>query len=97
MDTGTTIKRLRKKKGFQQNKLAEKSGISQTYLAQIENGSRPATIETLEKICKILNVPLPILSFLSLDINSVDSKKREAYSRIEPAIRAMVEEFFLQE
>jgi len=97
MDIGTTIKKLRKKKGIQQNKLAERSGISQTYLSQIENGSRSATIDTLEKICGVLNVPLSILSFLALNVESIAPNKRDAYLRIEPAIKAMVEEFFLQE
>jgi transcriptional regulator with XRE-family HTH domain len=97
MDIGSTIKKLRKRKGIQQNELAERSGISQTYLSQIENGSRSATLETLEKVCKALDIPLSIISFLSLDVNSVNPNKRDAFTRIEPAIKAMVEEFFLQD
>lgn len=97
MDIGSTIKKLRKRKGIQQNELAERSGISQTYLSQIENGSRSATLETLEKVCEALNIPLSIISFLSLDVNSVNPNKRDAFTRIEPAIKAMVEEFFLQD
>jgi XRE family transcriptional regulator, regulator of sulfur utilization len=97
MEIGNTIKKLRKKKNIQQNELAEKSGISQTYLSQIENGSRSATIDTLEKICLALDIPLPIMSFLSLDINTVNPNKQEAFSRIKPAIQAMIEEFFIQD
>jgi len=97
MEIGITIKELRKKKGIRQNRLAEKSGISQTYLSQIENGSRSATLDTLEKICEVLNVPLSILSFLSLNADSIAPNKREAYLKIEPKIKAMVKEFFLQD
>jgi len=97
MNIGATIKNLRKRKGLQQFELAERSGISQTYLSQIENGSRSATFDTLEKICETLDVPLSILSYLSLDLKSVNPEKREAFLKIQPAINAMVEEFFLQD
>lgn len=97
MNIGATIKKLRKRKNIQQSELAGKSGISQTYLSQIETGERIPTIETLEKISKELKIPFPILSFLSLDANSIQTNKRDAFLRIEPAIKAMVEEFFLQE
>jgi len=97
MKIGNTIKTIRKKKGIQQNELAEKSGISQTYLSQIENGTRTATLETLEKISNALDVPLSVLSFLSLEITAVNPNKREAYAKFQPIIKAMVEELFLQD
>ena len=97
MDIGITIKKLRIRKKIQQNKLAEASGISQTYLSQIESGSRSATIDTLEKICEVLDIPLSILSFLSLNVNSIAPNKRDAYLKIEPKIKRLVEELFLQD
>lgn len=97
MEIGKTIKKLRKQKKIQQFELAKRSGISKPYLCQIENGNRIPTLETLEKISLVLNIPLPIMSFLSLDISTIQIEKRDAYLRIEPAIKAMVQEFFLQD
>jgi len=95
MNIGNTIKQYRKLKKIQQNDLAEKSGISQTYMSQIENGSRVASIETLQKVCNVLDIPFSIMSFLSLDLESISPNKREEYSRIQPKIKAMVDKIFI--
>ena len=52
MDIGNTIKEQRKRRKIQQQDLAERSGISQTYLSQIEGGSRVPTIDVLERLVK---------------------------------------------
>jgi len=93
---GQTIKDLRKKKQIKQKDLACKSGITPTYLSQIEKALKTPTFDVLEKICKALEIPLPILTFLSLNEDAISEDKRDAYKRIEPAIKAMVTEFFLQ-
>ncbi|MCX6328144.1 MAG: helix-turn-helix transcriptional regulator, partial [Bacteroidia bacterium] len=66
MDIGPTILRLRKEKGIKQKDLARGAGISATYLSQIEKGLRVPRLDILEKISNEINVPLSILSFLSL-------------------------------
>ena len=96
MNIGNTIRRLRKKKGINQIEFASKCNLSQTYLSQIESGKRIPTIETLNKISENLDIPMAIISFLSLNLESVAENKRDAYLKISPAINAMVEEFFLQ-
>ncbi len=97
MDIGETLRGLRKRKGLSQKKLAELTNISPTYISQIENGKRNPTIEIFEVIGKVLNVPFPIISFWSLDIDSIPKEKRKDYLRIEPALKAMLSEVFFQE
>lgn len=97
MEIGKAIKSYRKRKGISQVELALKSEISQTYLSQIENGTRMASIPTLERISMELNIPLPILSFLSLDINSVEKSKQDSFRQIQPSINAFIQEFFKTE
>lgn len=51
------IKRLRKQKKLKQGELARNSGISQTYLCELENGRKtnPST-DVLIRIANALNV-----------------------------------------
>lgn len=96
MDIGQTIFRVRKEKGIKQKDLARRAGISPTYLSQIENGQRSPTLVTLEKISAEINIPLSILSFLSLDINSIPEGKKFAYNQIKPLLDGLVEKIFLE-
>lgn len=97
MNIGETLQRLRKRKGLSQLTVSQNANISRTHLSQIENGESNPTLETLDNIGKALNIPFPILSFLSLDINSIPESKREGYLEIEPAIKAMIEEYFFKD
>ena len=58
METGKRIKYFREKKGYTVNKLANKSGISQSYLRDIELGSKNPTVEYLSYICDALEITL---------------------------------------
>lgn len=45
------LKELRKQKGLSQYALAEKSGISQNYISELENEKHEATEEIIIKLC----------------------------------------------
>jgi transcriptional regulator with XRE-family HTH domain len=94
MNLGNTIKDLRKHKGFTQDEFAGKCDITQTYLSQIENDQREPNLSTLKEISKQLDIPLPILFFLSLDEEDIKPQKRKAFKTIGPAVRSLVNEFF---
>ncbi|MDE7311278.1 MAG: helix-turn-helix domain-containing protein [Eubacterium sp.] len=53
---GMRIRQLRKVKGWSQDALAKKVGISMSFLGHIERGSRVMSIETFVGICKALGV-----------------------------------------
>lgn len=53
---GTKIKRLRQKRGYTQEQLAEKIGIATRTLSGIEIGENFVTAETLEKVFDVLEV-----------------------------------------
>ena len=55
---GQRIKSYRVQKKLSQEQLAELAGCHHTYIGQIERGEKNATIETLSRIMKALNVPL---------------------------------------
>jgi transcriptional regulator with XRE-family HTH domain len=95
MDIGQTILRLRREKGIKQKDLAVRAGITPTYLSQIEKGVRIPRLDILEKISSEFNLPFSILSFLSLDINSIPDDKKVAYSQIKPLLDGFIEKIFL--
>ncbi len=94
MDLGITIKNIRKQKKQTQSEFASACGITQTYLSQIESNQREPNLSTLKLISNSLNVPLPILFFLSLDKDDVQQNKREAFEIISPSVKSLVNEFF---
>lgn len=59
---GEQIKRIRKTKGFTQNELAEFSGLSRSYLSDIENNRKNPSVETVKKLAESFNMKL-VISF----------------------------------
>lgn len=57
---GEKIKKIRIKKGMKQYELAQKSGISNTYLSDLEVGRTTPSIKTLDKLSKALEVDIKI-------------------------------------
>lgn len=94
MDLGTSIKNIRKQKRLTQGELAIKSGITQTYLSQIENNQKEPNLSTLKNISKQLGVPLPIIFFLAMTEDDVPSARRKAFEIVSPSIKSLVNEFF---
>ena len=52
---GMRIRQVRKAKGWSQNELAEKCGISMSFLGHIERGTRIMSMETFANICMALD------------------------------------------
>lgn len=97
MNIGTTIKHIREQKKIRQNIFAEKIGISQEYLSKIENNRRQPAISILEKIGKELDVPLPILFFLSMSEDDVKEEKKARFKEINPFIKSLVDTLYLED
>ena len=55
---GQRIRNNRTKLGLSQEDLAEFAGCHYTYIGQLERGEKNATIETIERISKALDLPL---------------------------------------
>ncbi|HHY95896.1 MAG TPA: helix-turn-helix transcriptional regulator [Firmicutes bacterium] len=52
------LKRLREAKGWTQTRLARESGVSQTYISELEAGKSIPTIVIAQKLARALGVPL---------------------------------------
>lgn len=91
MNIGKTICLLRNEKAISQAKFAKMCGLSQTSLSKIETEatSQPSK-RNLERICKVLGIPIYLLYLLSMDENDVSEFKRELYKVLFPAIKDLI-------
>ncbi|MCR4805935.1 MAG: helix-turn-helix domain-containing protein [Clostridia bacterium] len=55
---GKRIRALRNQKKLSQVKLAELSGLHESYIGQIERGEKNVSVEMAAKVAKGLNIPL---------------------------------------
>jgi transcriptional regulator with XRE-family HTH domain len=70
---GKTIKFLRFRKGFSQADLAEKAGMSITFLSTVERGIKFPQPDILSKLAKALDVE--VFELFKTDAVPTDSKK----------------------
>ena len=94
MDLGIVIKNMRKQKKLTQGEFASLCGITQTYLSQIEGNLKEPNLSILKTISENLNIPLPILFFLSLNEEDIQPNKRQAFEVVGPSVKSLVNEFF---
>lgn len=97
MNLGNTISELREKKGLKQKELAEECNITQAYLSQIEHNKKEPNLSILKTISKVLDIPLPVIFFLSIDENDFPERKKEAFDMLRPLIKSLINDFFLTE
>ena len=80
MNVGAAIKILRKRKGITQKDLAQMCGLSANALCSIENSESFPSKESIDKICKALDIPVSYLMFYSVTDDDVPVEKRIAFN-----------------
>lgn len=58
---GTVVRRERERYGLTQTELAQKTGVSQAFISQVERGIVTGNLNTLQKLALGLNTPLSSL------------------------------------
>lgn len=58
MDVGNRIKQLREAKGWTTNRLANRCGISQSFLRAVERNEKGISVENLSIVCDELGLSL---------------------------------------
>ena len=94
MKIGQIIGKLIKKRGLTQKQVASKINKSTTALSQIINGVYEPNPETLDKICKVLDVPKPILYFMMISEEDIPDDKKDIYKILEPSIKEFIVSVF---
>ncbi len=95
MDIGERIAFFRTKKGITVNKLANISGISQSYLRDIELGNKQPTVEYLSYICDGLGISLATFFSDSSEKNEfssvIDSLTEKQKNTLKEFIKSLTE------
>ncbi|MCL2392724.1 MAG: helix-turn-helix domain-containing protein [Oscillospiraceae bacterium] len=79
---GDRIRIYRVRAKITQMRLAEKSGVHHTYIGQLERGEKNATLETIEKVARALNLSLETLFEAIVDGNVDNTVSREIYDLV---------------
>lgn len=75
---GKNIYKIRKQKGISLSELAERAGISKSYLSSIErNLKQNPSIQVMEKIASVLKVDLKTLLKIEIDLESKQELEKE--------------------
>ena len=69
---GNRIRESRKERGFSQEILAEKSGVSTNTISRIEGGQMAMSVGILQKIVKALGVDANTLLGVSTEVNETE-------------------------
>ena len=62
LDDESPVRVWREKRGLTQRALAEQSGVSPSYLAEIETCKKPGSASALRKLSKVLAIPMENLT-----------------------------------
>lgn len=94
MKLGLSIKTLRNHRGLKQKVFAEKIGISQSYLSQIEHGAKSPSMDVIESISRFLEIPIPVMFWFGLSESDVKEDKVRFYKVLKPLADNLVKEIF---
>jgi transcriptional regulator with XRE-family HTH domain len=67
MNLGKSIKLCRTNRGLSQEDLANRIGMSVSYISLIEQGKRDPAISTIEEVASALGIPVSLLTFLAAE------------------------------
>ncbi|MFC0210979.1 helix-turn-helix domain-containing protein [Paenibacillus chartarius] len=79
---GDQIRKIRKLKGMTQERLAERSGLSFSYISDVERGTRNISLESLGKIISALGVK-PVQLFEDIEKLPIHYGSDEIHTKIE--------------
>lgn len=85
MNLGEKIREKRKRMDMTQKALSERSGVSVTFISDIEKGRTSPSIATMLKICEALDLPAYML-FLDEKGTEV-MEHHQSYSALEPYLK----------
>ena len=71
MNYGKALRLVRSSRNISQRELSETINLDPSYISLIEKGKRVPTIETLEKIVKVLDIPIHLFFLLASDKDEV--------------------------
>jgi transcriptional regulator with XRE-family HTH domain len=92
MNIGGAIQLARTKRKLSQRELAERAGISVSYLSLLERSLRDPPLSTLQKIASALGIPLEILFFLGAETGDLNGLSKELAGQLAYAALGLLNE-----
>lgn len=71
MIIGERLRELREYRNLSQGDIERRTGLLRCYISRVENGHTIPAVETLEKLCRALDIPLYQLFYESEDAKRV--------------------------
>jgi transcriptional regulator with XRE-family HTH domain len=82
MDYGRALKICRAALELNQQDVAKRAGITNSYLSLVEGGKRSPSLATLEKICKAMRVPPHLVMLLAAGPQDIPGPEREKLGEV---------------
>lgn len=79
---GQRLRQRRQELGYSQELTSEKAGLHPTYIGQVERGEKNATLESIEKICIALSLPMEDLFYQIVAVNHKHKTAQKCYDLI---------------
>ena len=92
MNLGEAIRFCRTQKKMTQARLAERTGLSVSYISLLEQNKRDPSFSTVERIADELRVPTSILLFLAADISDLSPFDKELAEKLSFAALGFIRE-----
>lgn len=92
MNISLALKKVRFEKDLQQQVVAKKAKISQTYLSQIEGGTKQPRKAIVERLCKVYGIPYIVLAWYGVEESDIKKDKLHVYKMLKPAMDGLVEQ-----
>jgi transcriptional regulator with XRE-family HTH domain len=85
MKIGKALKLCRSARDLSLEIVAERAGISTSYLSRLENDKREPTLAMIGKVADALDVPVPVVVFLAAEpgeLKGMDKKTEQRFAEL---------------
>ncbi|HAG04334.1 MAG TPA: XRE family transcriptional regulator [Lachnospiraceae bacterium] len=93
MDVGKRITYFREKRGLTTNKLANKAGISQSFIRDVELSQKGITVDNLEILCETLGITMSDFFETPNDEIVIDKELKKQISKLSAEQKTRLTEF----
>jgi transcriptional regulator with XRE-family HTH domain len=90
MNYSKAIRVARSLADLSQGELADRAEIDRSYLSLIESGKRQASVETIQKIAKALDLPFPLLTLLGSEQQDIQRINRSQIADLSLALTKLL-------
>ena len=94
---GKTLKLFRTTKGLTQVEVAMSLDITPDYLSKLENDSKIPSMVLLNRISKVLGIPMQLLVFDSLEAEDLPLSKQATFEETKPLLTKLLNLLLIEE